>query len=70
MDEKQKQTAAHDTARRQAAKSHLRRALVGMAKARSEARRHAEASQGALGTASESSTSSRSRSRLTGPLSS
>lgn len=44
MDEKQKQTAGQDTARQRAAESHLRQALVGMAKARSDARRHAEAS--------------------------
>lgn len=49
MDEKQKQAAGQDTARQRAAESHLRQALVGMAKARREARRHGEASQGTEG---------------------
>lgn len=37
MDEKQKQAAGQDTARRAAAESHLRQALVGLAKARQQA---------------------------------
>lgn len=49
MDEKQKQTAGKGSARQRAAEGHLRQALVGMAKARNEARRHAEASQGTEG---------------------
>lgn len=49
MDEKQKQAAGQDTARRAAAESHLRQALVGLAKARRAISRHAEASQGSEG---------------------
>lgn len=43
MDEKQKQAAGHDPAKRTAAESHLRQALVGLAKAK-RAAGHAEAS--------------------------
>lgn len=49
MDEKQKQTAGQDTARQRAAEGRLRLALVGMATAKSEARRHGAASHGQEG---------------------
>lgn len=46
MVEKQEQAAGYDPAKRAAAEGHLRQALVGWAKAKSETQRHGTASQG------------------------